>query len=159
MNGTASLVRFSSSRAQVAATAAVHGDLPPDVSEIIVLSGDVPLVDSGLMAELAQARRDTEAAVALISVDMDDPATLGRVDRGPDGRTTGVVEYKDASADQRQISEINSGLYAFDADWLRTRIGDIEPSPVTGELYLPELIPLARKDDRAVVTDVEVSTR
>ena len=127
-------------------------DLPPDVAEIIVLSGDVPLVDAALMAELAQARRDTASAVALISVDMDDPATLGRVDRGPDGRITGVVEYKDATAEQLAITEINSGLYAFDVEWLRLRIGDIEPSPVTGELYLPELIPLARADDRAVAT-------
>ena len=127
-------------------------DLPGDVTEIIVLSGDVPLVDPELMAELARARRDSAAAIALISVDMDDPATLGRIGRGPDGRITGVVEYKDATPDQLEISEINSGLYAFDADWLRLRIGDIEPSLVTGELYLPELIPLARADDRPVAT-------
>mgnify|MGYP000219930132 CR=1 FL=1 len=67
-------------------------------------------------------------------------------------RITGVVEYKDATPEQLQISEINSGLYAFDAEWLRLRIGEIEPSAVTGELYLPELIPLARQDGRAVVT-------
>jgi bifunctional UDP-N-acetylglucosamine pyrophosphorylase/glucosamine-1-phosphate N-acetyltransferase len=127
-------------------------DLPADVSEIVVLSGDVPLVDPALLSELAQARRDSGAAIALISVDMDDPAMLGRVDRGPDGRIAGVVEYKDATPDQRQISEINSGLYAFDVEWLRLRIGEIEPSPVTGELYLPELIPLARADDRPVAT-------
>ena len=127
-------------------------DLPGDVTEIIVLSGDVPLVDPELMAELARARRDSAAAIALISVDMDDPATLGRIGRGPDGRITGVVEYKDATPDQLEISEINSGLYAFDADWLRLRIGDIEPSLVTGEFYLPELIPLARADDRPVAT-------
>ncbi len=134
------------------AIAAALTALPDDVHEIIVLSGDVPLVDPALMAELAAARRDNDAAVALISVDMDDPAMLGRVDRGPDGRITGVVEFKDAAPDQLEITEINSGLYAFDADWLRTRIGDIKPSPVTGELYLPELIPLAREDDRAVAT-------
>jgi bifunctional UDP-N-acetylglucosamine pyrophosphorylase/glucosamine-1-phosphate N-acetyltransferase len=126
--------------------------LPSDVREIIVLSGDVPLVDAGIMAELAQARQTTDAAVALISVDMDDPAMLGRVARDADDRITGVVEYKDASPAEREITEINSGLYAFDAEWLRLRIGEIEPSPVTGELYLPELIPLARRDDRAVVT-------
>ena len=134
------------------AVATALRDLPTTVHEIIVLSGDVPLVDADTMVELARARRENDAAVALISVDMDDPAMLGRVARGPDGRITGVVEYKDASAVQRDITEINSGLYAFDADWLRTRIGEIEPSTVTGELYLPELIPLARRDDRAVVT-------
>ncbi len=134
------------------AIAAALAQLAPDVDEIIVLSGDVPLVDPALLSELAAARRDNDAAVALISVDMDDPAMLGRVDRGPDGRIVGVVEYKDAAPDQLQISEINSGLYAFDVAWLRARIGDIQPSPVTGELYLPELIPLARADDRAVAT-------
>jgi len=134
------------------AIAAALQELPSDTSEIIVLSGDVPLVDAELLTELAQARRDHDAALALISVDMDDAATLGRVDRGPDGRIRGVIEVKDASPDELEITEINSGLYAFDVAWLRGRITDIEPSAVTGELYLPELIPLARADNRAVVT-------
>jgi bifunctional UDP-N-acetylglucosamine pyrophosphorylase/glucosamine-1-phosphate N-acetyltransferase len=134
------------------AIAAALEKLPADVHDIIVLSGDVPLVDPELMAELATARRDNDAAVALITVDMEDPATLGRVARGADGRITGVIEVKDASPFDLEIDEINSGLYAFDADWLRLRIGDIKPSPVTGELYLPELIPLAREDDRPVAT-------
>ncbi len=134
------------------AIAAALAVLPQDVHEIIVLSGDVPLVDAELMAELATTRRDHDAAVALISVGMDDPASLGRIVRGPDGSITGVVEFKDATPGQLEIHEINSGLYAFDADWLRGRIGDVQPSRVTGELYLPELIPLAREDDRPVVT-------
>jgi bifunctional UDP-N-acetylglucosamine pyrophosphorylase/glucosamine-1-phosphate N-acetyltransferase len=134
------------------AIAAALAVLPQDVHEIIVLSGDVPLVDAELMAALATTRRDHDAAVALISVGMDDPASLGRIVRGPDGSITGVVEFKDATPGQLEIHEINSGLYAFDADWLRGRIGDVQPSRVTGELYLPELIPLAREDDRPVVT-------
>jgi bifunctional UDP-N-acetylglucosamine pyrophosphorylase/glucosamine-1-phosphate N-acetyltransferase len=134
------------------AVATALRELPAEVSEILVLSGDVPLVDPELLSELAQARRDHDAALALISVDMDDPAMLGRVARGPDGRITGVVEHKDATEEERAISEINSGLYAFDVDWLRSRIVEVEPSPVTGELYLPQLIPLARRDERAVVT-------
>jgi bifunctional UDP-N-acetylglucosamine pyrophosphorylase/glucosamine-1-phosphate N-acetyltransferase len=150
--GEADFAIQASPRGTADAVATGLRQLADDVHEIIVLSGDVPLVDAATMAELAQARRDADAAVALISVDMDDPAALGRVARGPDGRITGVVEFKDASDAQRGITEINSGLYAFDADWLRLRIGEIAPSPVTGELYLPELIPLARQDDRAVVT-------
>jgi bifunctional UDP-N-acetylglucosamine pyrophosphorylase / glucosamine-1-phosphate N-acetyltransferase len=134
------------------AVASALRELPLDVPEIIVLSGDVPLVDAEMLVELVRARRDNDAALALISVDMDDPATLGRVARGPDGRISGVVEYKDASPAQRDISEINAGLYAFDAHWLRLRLPDVQPSPVTGELYLPELIGLARGDERAVVT-------
>jgi len=126
--------------------------LADDVAQIVVLSGDVPLVDASLMAELAEARRDTDAAMALVSVDMDDPASLGRVVRDPDGRISRVVEVRDASPDELAIGEINSGLYAFDVAWLRRRIGDVQPSAVTGELYLPELVLLARADDRAVAT-------
>lgn len=125
--------------------------LSDDVTEILVLSGDVPLVDPALLAELAGARLDSDAAMALISVDMDEPAALGRVVRDRQGRISRVVEASDATPDVLSISEINAGLYAFDVTWLRGRIADVAPSPVTGELYLPELIPLARADDRAVV--------
>ena len=134
------------------AIAAALSVLPDEVGEIVVLSGDVPLVDASLLVELATARRENDAAIALVSVDMDDPAMLGRVVRGRDGRITRVVEHKDATPDELAIDEINAGLYAFDAEWLRRRIGDVKPSPVTGELYLPELIPLARADDRPVAT-------
>ena len=126
--------------------------LGADVDDIIVLSGDVPLLDATLMAELAQARRDSHAAVALISVAVDDPASLGRVVRGPDGRIARIVEARDADEDELAIDEINAGLYAFDVAWLRARLADVQPSPVTGELYLPELIGLARGDDRPVAT-------
>lgn len=126
--------------------------LPEQVAEIVILSGDVPLVDAALVAELAAARRDSGAVMALISVDMDDPASLGRIVRGPDGRISRVVEATDATPAELDIDEINSGLYAFDVAWLRGRIGDVQPSAVTGELYLPELVPLARADDRPVAT-------
>ena len=120
------------------AIAAALSVLPDEVGEILVLSGDVPLVDASLLVELATARRENDAAIALVSVDMDDPAMLGRVVRGRDGRITRVVEHKDATPDELAIDEINAGLYAFDAEWLRRRIGDVKPSPVTGELYLPD---------------------
>ena len=126
--------------------------LPDEVAEIVILSGDVPLVDASLMVELAAARRDGDAAMALVSVDMDEPASLGRVVRDGAGRISRVVEVRDATPDELAIAEINSGLYAFEVAWLRGRIADVRPSPVTGEFYLPELVPLARADDRAVAT-------
>ena len=71
--------------------------LPAQVSEIVVLSGDVPLVDADLMAELAAARRDSGAAMALVSVDMEEPGSLGRIVRAADGRISRVVEARDAT--------------------------------------------------------------
>ena len=126
--------------------------LPADVAEIVVLSGDVPLVDPALLEELVLARRDSDAAMALVSVEVEEPAGLGRVVRGDDGRIERIVEARDASPDELDIDEINAGLYAFDVAWLRGRIADATPSPATGELYLTELVILARADDRAVAT-------
>ena len=68
------------------------------------------------------------------------------------GQVLRIVEQKDAVPEELEIDEINSGLYAFDAAWLRQRIGDVQPSPVSGEFYLPALVQLARDDHRPVVS-------
>jgi bifunctional UDP-N-acetylglucosamine pyrophosphorylase / glucosamine-1-phosphate N-acetyltransferase len=129
---------------------AALGDLSGDVEEILVLSGDVPLVQPELLASLLEARGLDHAAIALVSVDAIDPTGLGRVVRNEGGTVERIVEDKDATEDERQIPEINAGLYALDAAWLRRRIGALRPSPATGELYLTDLVGLAREDGRLV---------
>ena len=64
--------------------------------------------------------------------------------------SSGIVEERDATPEQLDSDEINAGLYAFDVAWLRARIGGVAPSAATGELYLTELVELARADDRPV---------
>ena len=126
---------------------------PEEVGEVLVLSGDVPLVQADLLAELVDLRRARNAAMALVAVHSFDPEGLGRVVRSNDGgQVLRIVEQKDATPDELDIEEINAGVYAFDAAWLRRRIGDIKPSPVSGEFYLPELVTLAREDRRPVVS-------
>ncbi len=126
---------------------------PADVAEVLVLSGDVPLVDPDLLAELVDLRRARGAVMALISVHALDPEGLGRVIRSYDGgQVLRIVEQKDASPEDLSVDEINAGIYAFDAAWLRGRIGDVQPSPVSGEFYLPALVELAREDRRPVVS-------
>jgi bifunctional UDP-N-acetylglucosamine pyrophosphorylase/glucosamine-1-phosphate N-acetyltransferase len=125
--------------------------LPESAPEIVLLSGDVPLVDPSLLVELAALRRDRGAAMALVSVTMDEPGSLGRIMRDPDRRVERVVEARDASPDELVSHEVNAGLYAFEGGWLRARIEAVRPSPVTGEFYLPELVALARAEDRTVV--------
>ena len=97
-------------------------------------------------------RRDERAVVALATVDALDPSGLGRVVRDADERVERIVEERDATEDELDITEINAGLYAFDVAWLRQRLPDIPRSPVTGELYLPLLVAFARADRRPVAT-------
>ena len=129
---------------------AALGSVPEDADEILVLSGDVPLLQSHMLATLFEQRRQDNAAVALLSVYAVDPSGLGRVVRGDFGTVERIVEEKDATPDDLANNEINAGLYVFDAAWLRRRIGSLTPSPATGELYLTDLIRLAREDGRLV---------
>jgi bifunctional UDP-N-acetylglucosamine pyrophosphorylase/glucosamine-1-phosphate N-acetyltransferase len=133
------------------AVAAALATLSDEVDEILVLTGDAPLLEASLLEELLVERRLDEAAMALIAVDAIDPAQLGRVIRDDAGTVERIVERKDATDEEIAVNEINSGLYAFDAAWLRGRIGSLSPSPKTGELYLTELVELARADGRLVV--------
>ena len=124
--------------------------VPDDVTEIVVLSGDVPLVTGGDLGALLEARREDDAAIALASVFAADPALLGRVVRGEFGTVERIVEAKDATEEELESNEINAGLYAFDAAWLRRRIDSLTESPATGELYLTDLVRIAREDGRIV---------
>jgi bifunctional UDP-N-acetylglucosamine pyrophosphorylase / glucosamine-1-phosphate N-acetyltransferase len=130
--------------------------LPRGVDEALVLSGDVPLIEAGLLRDLLEQRRLDHAAMALTAVAAYDPRDLGRVVRNDAGTVERVVEVKDATPEEAEIGEINAGLYAFDVSWLRDRVDSMSVSPSTGEMYLTELIELARADGRLVATlDVE----
>jgi len=121
-----------------------------DATEILVLSGDVPLVTGADLEAILDARRADDAAIALASVFAAEPAQLGRVVRGEFGTVERIVEAKDATPEELAGNETNAGLYAFDAAWLRRRISSLEPSPVTGEIYLTDLVRFAREDGRIV---------
>jgi bifunctional UDP-N-acetylglucosamine pyrophosphorylase/glucosamine-1-phosphate N-acetyltransferase len=125
--------------------------VPDDAAEVLVLSGDVPLVTGEDLRAVLDARREDDAAIALATVFAADPNRLGRVVRGEFGTVEAIVEAKDATEEELANNEINAGLYAFDAAWLRRRIGSLEPSSRTGELYLTELVRFAREDGRLVI--------
>ena len=124
--------------------------LPGDVAEVLVVNGDVPRVEGSLLLELIDQRRLDHAAIAVTAVAVYDPTGLGRVVRSEAGSVERIVEDKDATDEEREIPEINAGLYAIDAEWLRSRIGSLSPSETTGELYLTDLVALARADGRLV---------
>ena len=129
--------------------------LADDVDEIVVLSGDVPLIEAMSVTALLDARRAAAAPMALAAVELDDPAQYGRVVLGDSDTVERIVEHKDATADERGIALINCGLYAFDAAWLRAALPRLTPSVATGELYLTQLVEICAADGRAAIAVFE----
>jgi bifunctional UDP-N-acetylglucosamine pyrophosphorylase/glucosamine-1-phosphate N-acetyltransferase len=118
--------------------------LPVDVDEVVVLSGDVPLIEVESIAAVADARRAAGTPMALAAVDAEDASGYGRIVLDVGDSVARIVEEKDASEAEREITLYNGGLYAFDVAWLRTALPRISVSATTGELYLTGLVDIAR---------------
>jgi bifunctional UDP-N-acetylglucosamine pyrophosphorylase/glucosamine-1-phosphate N-acetyltransferase len=154
--GRARFARQSEPRGTGDAVAAGLAEVDPAAAEVLVLNGDVPLVTAAVLRDLLEARRLDEAVMSLAAVDAIDPSGLGRVLRTAAGSVDRIVEDRDADDDERAVSTINAGIYAFDAAWLRERVPRLRPSSSTGELYLTELVAVARSEGRLVTAlDVE----
>jgi bifunctional UDP-N-acetylglucosamine pyrophosphorylase/glucosamine-1-phosphate N-acetyltransferase len=131
---------------------------------VVVINGDHPLITSATVHELVQARQESGAAAVIGTAVLEDPSGYGRVVRGPDGTVERVVETKspgDATELQLHIREVNAGLYAFDAAELVSALGRVGSENVQGEMYLPDVLPILRDDERTVValelSDVEAT--
>jgi bifunctional UDP-N-acetylglucosamine pyrophosphorylase/glucosamine-1-phosphate N-acetyltransferase len=118
--------------------------LPQDLhGTVLVTYGDVPLLASETLVGLLDAHTATASAVTLVTATVPDPRGYGRVLRGPDGRVTAVVEQKDATPEQLEVGEVNSGLYAFDLATLRDMLAAIGTHNAQGEKYLTDVIGIA----------------
>jgi bifunctional UDP-N-acetylglucosamine pyrophosphorylase / glucosamine-1-phosphate N-acetyltransferase len=126
--------------------------VPPESDTVMVLCGDVPLIAGESIAALYRLHRESEAAVTVQTVELPEGAHYGRVVRDADGRVLDVLQAKDAAdrPDILAIREINTGAYCFAAPFLRQALGELQVSPVTGEIYLTDMIPLARQHGRPV---------
>jgi bifunctional UDP-N-acetylglucosamine pyrophosphorylase / glucosamine-1-phosphate N-acetyltransferase len=114
--------------------------LLPREGEVLVLSGDVPLIESETLSALVELRRSHAAAAALATAVLADAGGYGRVLRGADGDVTAVVEAKDARREQREIREVNAGTYVFDLAALRPTLAGLSPANAQQEYYLTDVI-------------------
>jgi bifunctional UDP-N-acetylglucosamine pyrophosphorylase/glucosamine-1-phosphate N-acetyltransferase len=115
---------------------------------IILLYGDAPLLRTATLSALLTRHRQARAKLTILTCIAADPSGYGRVVRDSQQRVLEVVEEKNASLVQRAISEVNSGVYVFDSDWLWPHLSQVELNPV-GEYYLTDLIGMAIKEERA----------
>ncbi|MEA2204056.1 MAG: bifunctional UDP-N-acetylglucosamine pyrophosphorylase / glucosamine-phosphate N-acetyltransferase [Blastocatellia bacterium] len=119
-------------------------------STVMVLSGDVPLVRSETLAALLEHHKAAGASCTILSVKLDNPTGYGRLVRDYSGRFEKIVEQKDATDEERQIREINAGLYCFEATALFQALAQVEPSNQQGEYYLTDVPAILRASGQGV---------
>jgi bifunctional UDP-N-acetylglucosamine pyrophosphorylase/glucosamine-1-phosphate N-acetyltransferase len=122
----------------------------PTSGVVLIAYGDTPLLEGATLQSFADAHTASGAAVSILSGVVADPFGYGRVVRDASGVVEAIVEEKDATDEQRAITEINSGILAFDADFLTGVIGRIGNDNAKGEYYLTDAIGLARADGLSV---------
>jgi len=132
--------------------------LPDDYAGVVVItSGDTPLLDAdtlaGLIATHGEAGSGRAAAVTVLTTTLDDPTGYGRILRtreDQENELTAIVEEADATPAQRQIREVNTGVYAFDAAALGSALSRLNPNNAQQELYLTDVIAILRGDGHTV---------
>jgi bifunctional UDP-N-acetylglucosamine pyrophosphorylase / glucosamine-1-phosphate N-acetyltransferase len=111
--------------------------------DVLVLYGDTPLLRAETARAVVAARRDSGALLSLLSFHAHPPAGYGRVLRDTAGQVIELIEERNATPEQRAISEGNSGIMCFDAAWLWEALMRIRPNLVNGEYYLTDLVAMA----------------
>lgn len=110
---------------------------------VMVLSGDVPLIEKETLKRLIKVHRQGKAVLSLISTKVENPAGYGRIIRDPNGQLIKIVEEKDATPLERVIQEVNTGLYCFDSKFLFSSLSRLTRKNSQKEYYLTDLIQMA----------------
>jgi bifunctional UDP-N-acetylglucosamine pyrophosphorylase/glucosamine-1-phosphate N-acetyltransferase len=119
---------------------------------VLLLYGDVPLLQANTLSRLLDHHRAKKAAATILTTDLAEPYGYGRIVRDAKGQVARIVEERDASGDERTITEINSGIYAFDLAPLFGSLRQLATDNSQGEYYLTDLVAMYRQRGLPVET-------
>lgn len=117
---------------------------------VVVMAGDTPLLQGETIAGLVDDHAAAGRAITVLTGEVPDPFGYGRVIRGDDGSVTAIVEQKDADDQQAAVREINSGVFAFDGEFLAAALSRITNDNAKGEYYLTDVVGIAHDEGRPV---------
>jgi len=118
---------------------------------VLVLCGDTPLVTAQTLTALLRVHQERRAALTLVTAIAPDPTGYGRIVRDSCGQVVGIREDRLCDDRERAITEINAGLYCFDAVWLADHLSQLQPW-AGGEYYLTDVVELAAREQRPIAT-------
>lgn len=155
---SSSLVSFAEQKEQLGTGDAalvglrVLGEISGEVSGIIIITpGDTPLLTSKTLLDLIKTHESEKATLSLLSFKAKNPHGYGRILREKTGNVLGIKEEKDCSNVEKNITEVNSGIYAVDAAFLRKALETLEPKNAQRELYLTDIVGKAVAEGQHVV--------
>ena len=120
--------------------------------DLLILSGDVPLIRECTLRALIEQHRAKGAALTLLTASLDQPTGYGRILRGANGAISGIVEEKDASAAEKQIREVNAGVYVASASFLFAALDRVKNHNQQREYYLPDIAAIGLSQGKAIET-------
>lgn len=126
--------------------------------DVLVVSGDTPLIAAGTLRELVADHRAADAAATLLSMRVPPPSGYGRVIRRADGDVERVVEARDATEAELVVDEANAGFYVFDAALLAGALERVSPDNDQGEYYLPDVLPILRSEGGRITARVALDS-
>ena len=118
---------------------------------VVVLSGDSPLIQPETIRQMAALREEHNAAVIVLTMELENPFGYGRIVRDGAGEVARIVEQKDASPEEAAITECNSGVYCFDARALFDALSQVNSDNAQGEFYLTDVLAISRAAGRPVL--------
>ncbi|MDX1582770.1 MAG: bifunctional UDP-N-acetylglucosamine diphosphorylase/glucosamine-1-phosphate N-acetyltransferase GlmU [Thermoanaerobaculia bacterium] len=119
-----------------------------DQADVLVLSGDVPLTRTETLRQLVEEHRSSGHAVTLLTMELEDPGSYGRIVRDDEGNVLRIVEAKDATAEELEIREVNAGIYLFDETFVYESLHSVGTDNAQGEYYLTDVVEMAAQSDR-----------
>jgi bifunctional UDP-N-acetylglucosamine pyrophosphorylase/glucosamine-1-phosphate N-acetyltransferase len=119
---------------------AFHDDDIDDASTVVVLNGDMPLLQPSTIARLLEHHEGSGAAATVLTARLADPTGYGRIVRGKEDRVIRIVEQRDATRTERAIDEINTGVFCFRRDLLGPALRRLSPDNSLGEYSLTDVV-------------------
>lgn len=121
--------------------------------DVLILYGDVPLLRGETLARLLASHRESGASLSLLTTIAEEPAGYGRIVRDASGGLARIVEHKDATPEERELREINPGIYCVDSAFLFAALDRLRPDNAQGELYLTDIVAQAVAEKRGIRTE------
>jgi len=121
-----------------------------ETDTVMILCGDTPLIKAETLQEMYSCHQQQHAALTIMTTVLDDPTNYGRVITDSNNKIQGIVEQKDATTEQRQISEINAGIYCVDKKFLFSSLKKVGTDNSQGEVYLTDIVKLAVESNLVV---------